>query len=141
MIIVIDTNAIISAMIKEGLSRELILNKFFDFITPSFTISEITKYKQEICKKSGISYLDFEVLLERLFKHIRIINIVHYRDKLALARGLIEDIDDVPFLACALYFDCPVWSDDKHFKKQNVVKILTSKEMSELIDKDKYFSR
>ena len=34
------------------------------------------------------------------------------------------DIDDVPFIATSLAFDnCPIWSDDKHFKGQDRIKI------------------
>ena len=46
MEVVIDTNIIISALLKDGFSRKLILNEKFKFITPSYTISEISKYKR-----------------------------------------------------------------------------------------------
>lgn len=129
MITVIDANPIISALIKPGVSREIIINREFKFVTPSYTLTEIYKHKNEICKKAKISQKEFDDLLYRLFGYIRIINSNHYSEKLKEAKILIEDIDDVTYIACALYLNCPIWSDDKHFKKQNKIKILTTKEI------------
>lgn len=55
MKLVVDTNIIISALIKAGATRKIIFDRTFELITPSFTISEINKYREEICKKAEIS--------------------------------------------------------------------------------------
>jgi len=39
------------------------------------------------------------------------------------------DSDDVLFIATALAFNCPIWSEDKHFKQQDKVKVFTTKEL------------
>lgn len=39
------------------------------------------------------------------------------------------DKEDIPFVACALVFNCPIWSDDQHFQKQKKIKIYTTKEI------------
>ncbi|HID40035.1 MAG TPA: hypothetical protein EYP36_11045, partial [Calditrichaeota bacterium] len=40
---------------------------------------------------------------------------------------------DVQFIAAALATKSTIWSDDKHFKKQDEVKILTTKELIEML--------
>ncbi len=42
------------------------------------------------------------------------------------------DKNDVVFIAAALALNCPIWSDDKHFKKQKEIKIFTTKEISKM---------
>jgi len=129
MKIVLDTNIIISAIIKNSLTRKLILNKKFELLVPSFSLSEINKHKEEICKKAKISPKQFYILLEKLFNYIKIVNSVFYDNFIKKASKLIKDIYDVPFVACALALNCPIWSDNKHFKQQNKIKIFTTKEM------------
>lgn len=134
MKLVIDTNAIISALIKDGLSRKVITSFYFEFITPSFSLSEILKYEEEICKKAGINNIEFSHLLERIFRHIQVIPSNFYEKNLNTCKDLIEDIKDVPFLALAYTFNCPIWSDDKHFKKQKRIKVLTTKDILKIIE-------
>jgi predicted nucleic acid-binding protein len=43
------------------------------------------------------------------------------------------DLDDTPFLALALSLDCPIWSNDDHFKRQNVIKAVTTRELLGLL--------
>ncbi|MEK6882953.1 MAG: PIN domain-containing protein [Nanoarchaeota archaeon] len=60
MIIVIDTNIIISAIIRNSVTRNIVFDKKFNFITPSFALSELSKYKEEICKKAEMSLEDLK---------------------------------------------------------------------------------
>ncbi len=39
------------------------------------------------------------------------------------------DIDDSLFLALAMSLNCPIWSNDKHFKRQSFVKAFTTQEL------------
>lgn len=41
MRVVIDTNRIIAALIKEGISRKIIFNRNFEFVAPDYAIEEI----------------------------------------------------------------------------------------------------
>ncbi|MBD3204288.1 hypothetical protein GF327_08395 [Candidatus Woesearchaeota archaeon] len=45
------------------------------------------------------------------------------------------DLDDAPFIACALaYPNSTIWSDDKKLKQQSKIKILNTKEMIDYLD-------
>jgi len=137
MNIVTDTNIIISALIKEGFTRDFIVNSKNNFIIPEFEIYEIYKYKSEIMKKARMSEIQFDTLLLRLLKYIRIVPadlIIHNEKESREIIGHIDN-DDVQFIAAALTFKCPIWSDDKHFKKQDKIKILTTKDIIKLSKK------
>lgn len=131
MNIVIDTNIFISALIKDGITRDLIINSQDELLFPEFEFTEIKKHKNEILKKSGLENEEIDTLFQKLLKYVKIIQteeIVFHREKAFEIIGKI-DPDDVIFVATALAFNSAIWSDDKHFKKQNKIKILTTKEI------------
>ena len=130
--IILDTNIILSALIKSGIIREIILKDSFEFLTPAYTLTEIYKYKGLICEKSKISFKEFDELANKLFRYIQVLNPASYLFYLKKASRLIDDFKDIPFIATALAFNCPIWSEDKHFKKQNKIRILTTKEIINL---------
>jgi len=43
------------------------------------------------------------------------------------------DVDDAPFLALAMLLNCPIWSNDVHFKRQQIVKVFNTKEVLSLL--------
>ena len=129
MNLVIDTNVIISALLKDSKCREIIVSGKFNLFTPAFTLTEIEKYKGEICKKAKISIPDFDELLKIIFKYIAIINPESYKKHLDYGKGLISDIKDVPFIASALSLGLGIWSDDKGFKEQGIVKTFSTREI------------
>lgn len=55
MKLVIDANYIISALIKDGISRRIISSPLISFITPDHSFQEISKYKKLICSKSKLT--------------------------------------------------------------------------------------
>ena len=73
MKILIDTNRIIAALSKQGTTREILFDDFFEFVTPDHTISEIEKHKEEIKKKTKLTDEEFAVLLALFFEKISVI--------------------------------------------------------------------
>ena len=133
MKLVIDTNVFISALIKDSLTREIIVNSDNTFLFPEYEFQEIYKYKDEVLKKSGYSEKEFIRLTTLLLNHMRIISneeICNY-DNEALEIMNKIDAEDKIFIATALAFDAYIWSDDEHFKRQDRIKVFTTKEMSE----------
>ncbi len=125
---VVDTNILISALLKDGLCRELLSDFNFSFFTPSFALSEITKYKEYICKKSLLTEEQFNSILKKIFEYIKIVKLNEYVDSINESKKLIEDANDVSFLACAIALDTSILSNDKHFKKQKKIKVFTTEE-------------
>ena len=131
MKLVIDTSSIISALIKNGISRRIIFSPAIQFITPDHTLKEISKYKETICKKAKITSNEFDILFSLIFEHITIIPKEEYEDFFDSAKTLIDDIDDVPFVALYLATKADgIWSDDAHFKTRKGTTIFRTRELS-----------
>ena len=136
MNIVIDSNVLFSAMIKDSITRRIILEYDGIFLFPSFIFQEMEKHKEELLIKSGMDIKDFNEILGIILKKVIIIPeevLFQYRDEaLEIIRDI--DLDDVLFIACALaYNDSIIWSDDKKLKEQTKIKIINTNEFIELL--------
>jgi len=130
MNIVVDTNILFSAIIKDGLIREKLLDLNNNYLIPEFLFEEIYNHKKELIKKAKLFEKELDTLLLRLTKYIRIVPtemIIKYKKE---ANKIMRNIDpnDSIFIATALSFNCPVWSDDRHLKKQKRIKVYNTKE-------------
>ena len=74
MKLVIDSNSIISALIREGSSRTILFDNKFRFFTPDHALNEISRHEEEIRNKSNVTHEQFELLLTLLFDKIEIIS-------------------------------------------------------------------
>ncbi len=138
MKLVVDTNRIIAALIKNGISRRIIFEDSLKFITPDHSLAEIAKYKDEILAKAYISDAELEVLLFLIFEQIEIIPKEEYENFLEEAKQLIKDIGDVPFIALCLASKADgIWTDDAHFLDQNKTKIFRTIHMLEFMKNPK----
>jgi len=129
MRLIVDTNIIISSIIKAGKTRQILFDFNFEFFTPAFTLTEIRKYTDEICKKGKIDLADFENYLKIIFKYVTIISPEKYFDLFSEADILIKDKKDIPFISCALALKCGLWSNDKGFREQKIVKVYTTQNL------------
>jgi len=131
MKLVIDTNSIIAALIKDGLSRRIIVSPAIRLITPEYTLQEISKYENLICKKAKLTHEEFDLLFNLIFEHITIIPKAEYEESFDSAKTLIDDIDDVPFIALCLATKADgIWSDDTHFKTKKEFIVFRTRELS-----------
>lgn len=134
---IIDVNVFLSALIKDSTTRGLILTSGQEFCFPEKALQKIRKYKKLIQEKSGLSDLDFLKLFYSLLKYIRVIpneELLNHWDE---AKKIMEHIDpeDVTFIASALSQDnAIIWSDDRHFEKQDKVVVLKTKELIHLFE-------
>lgn len=134
-ILVIDTNILISALIKEGLTREILTNLRINFICPENALKSIYSYKEEIIEKSKLDEKTFNIILLRLLKHVNLIPLDIINGFKEEADKIIGKIDkeDTIFIATALAFNCPIWSNDNHFQKQKIIKIFKTKDILNLL--------
>ncbi len=134
MRLVIDSSSIISAIIRDSISRNIIFLSGVEFYTVQ-EADEVAKYKNEIINKAGISEEEYSKVIKDLFNKFKIINKEIIQTRLKEAEGIIGKIDtaDVPFIAAALVLKCGIWSDDKHFQKQNKIRIWTTKDLAKLL--------
>lgn len=79
---------------------------------------------------------DFDALLNILLEKVLIVPVGSLLRNRKAALDLVKDIDldNAVFVACALAFPgSAIWSDDKHLKKVDWVKVLNTKEMSDIL--------
>ncbi len=132
MRLIVDTNIILSALLKEGLDRKIITSQNIEFYSLDYSLEEIEKYIDYIIKKSKLSKTEVETLLNLFMENIIIVSDEEIKAKIDEAMKIMKDIDikDSPILACALAIpNDGIWSHDKHFEKQNRVKVWLSKDL------------
>jgi predicted nucleic acid-binding protein len=134
MKIVIDSNRVIAALLKDSTTRSLLFNKNFEFIAPSYVFSEINKYKDYIINQLGINNEDFEILIKFIFENIKIIPEAEYTKFTEELDNEMKDIKDIPYLALAIFTKAEgIWTHDPHFKQQDKVKIYTNIDLLKFI--------
>lgn len=58
---------------------------------------------------------------------IKFVPLSEYKEYLSKAKEISPDPNDVDIFALALKLNCPIWSNDKELKKQNVIKFTQQK--------------
>ncbi len=133
MKLVVDTNCLISALIKDGKTRELICSSQIKLYAPEHIISETINHKLEILKKSNLDENDFGLLINILLSQITIISKPEFEPCKEEALKLVTHPEDSPFIALAIHLQIPLWSNDEDLKLQNRVKIYSTKELLEIM--------
>lgn len=133
---IIDTNILISALIKDSITRKILLSPKLKFYLPKYLLNEISKYIPEISEKANQGIEIIKKILNILLENFFIVPFSVYKPNLKKAIDIMRDIDekDVQFIALALSIkNDGIWTNDKHFKKQNAIKILTTYDITILL--------
>ena len=131
MNIIVDSNILISALIKDSITRKIIIQCNDNLLSPELMIEEIKKHLDIISAKSGLSYDDIDRVMDTLLKYIIIVSFNEIKDSINTAERIMGKIDpsDVIFVAAAISKNAAIWSDDKDFQKQNKIDVFTTKDM------------
>ncbi len=138
MIIIVDVNALLSALIKDSVSRNIIVKSGQGFCFPEPSLHKLRKYKSYILEKSGLSELEYSTLLHHLFQFIKLIPVEEIIRHWEEAKKIMEHIDpeDATIIAAALSQESSIiWSDDAHFDWQNKVFVLKTRDLAYLFYK------
>lgn len=127
--VVADANILISALIKRGFTLDLLFSNRLEVATPEYVFEEIEKHLKEVTRKSGLSRREISLALKLIEARIQIIPKEEFRRNLAAARRISPDSGDTPYIALALMQGTLIWSNDKRLRKQDKVKILSTKEL------------
>ena len=117
--LVVDTNIILSALIKSRKIKNIILKKdnIVKLYTPAYAYFEILSHYNKILKHTTLSENDiWFILTEILPRHIRVCGEYLYYNKLKEAFQIAKQFDekDTPFIALSLKLDAPIWTGDKN---------------------------
>ena len=133
MKLVLDTNILVAALIKDSVTREILVHPDIEFLLPEFALEELETHKAEILIKSKLSEHQFALLFEQLKSNISITPSEEICCK-EEAKNIMDIIDseDTIFIALALSVENEgIWSQDKHFQRQNKVRVFTTKQLTE----------
>lgn len=135
MNLVIDTNVLISSLIKDSITRRILMRSGWKFYYPITALQEIEKYEEFIQEKADLSKEEYRKLFSSISFYIAFVSIESIQGFVEKAERIIGYIDakDVIFIATALATENDgVWSDDTHFDKQNKVKVLKTSDIVKL---------
>ncbi|MBI4146416.1 PIN domain-containing protein [Candidatus Woesearchaeota archaeon] len=136
MNIILDTNVLIGALIRDSHIRRLIILSDIPLIYPEIMLHEVRKYKDLILQKSGMDEETYDKLLAKLLGYITLIPTEQLKERLPEAKEVMKaiDIKDAPFIAAALASEnAVIWSDDAHFKMQKRITAYTTEEITKII--------
>ncbi len=134
MKIVADVNVIIAALLANSTSRKLLLSADAEFYFPAQSLVSLHKYEEELIQKSGLSRDEYVLLKSELFAKIALIPneaVSRHIDNAFDIMGAIDD-EDVTILAGAFAVSALIWSQDKHFERQDKIHVLKTADMVKL---------
>ena len=139
MKLVVDTNILFSFFKKESFTRKLIIDSSLELISPEVSLKELQKYSKELSIKSKISKDDLDYMFLLLKEHVEFIPLQAYKNEfknsLKIAdkfsqNDIEEFLDDIDFFALASKERCFIWSKDALFKKQSIIKVFNTTELT-----------
>jgi len=134
MKLVIDTNVLISALIRDSVTRKIIVYSGLDLYYPEISLHELRKHEKETISKTKLAKGNYRETLSKLFEYIELIPEEMILKSLNEAKKIMLriDPDDVVFIASALSIDADIWTNDKDFNKQNKIKIWYTEDLIKL---------
>ena len=132
MKLILDANILFAALIKEGLTAELLISDKLQLLAPEFLLTEFSKYKSLILNKTHRNEEDFNYFLELLKEQINIIPKKEITPFIDEANKISPDPKDTIYLACAIALKSNIWSNDKKLKQgQERIKLYSTEELIE----------
>ncbi|MEF8785507.1 MAG: PIN domain-containing protein [Haloarculaceae archaeon] len=136
MKLVVDANVVISALVADSKTRELIVTLEPEMLTPEVVHEEIGNYEDLIIEKSGMDAERVQQFVDLLFQYIETVPASEFYSSIEQADTAIgeTDPDDVLYVACALAREAGVWSDDSDFDEQDLVPVFSTNEVVSSFD-------
>ena len=142
MRIVIDTNIIIAAIIRQGIVRETLLAYPDSFVTPEFCIEEAWDHREDWHRR-GLREKELEETFGLLVEDVlTVVPESIYSPWLLEAKSIIDDPDDIHVVALALAVSSEgVWtfdiSDFSNPALQRRINVLTTSEARALLKRQR----
>lgn len=129
MSLVLDTNILIAALIKDSITRRIPLLPDLEFLLPAFALDELARHRAKIVRAARLKGDEIDLLLTLLLKSVAVVPFERSAHFLPDADALIgaADPDDVPFVALALAEEHDgIWSNDRAFEDLPGIQLWTT---------------
>jgi len=130
--LILDTNIILKALIRNSKVRAILLSPNYQLYVPEYALEEVERHLPLLIEKTGLSEQEIKLALNILLTNIQVVPSENILARWSEAEEIVGSIDrdDVPFVAAALSIRCDgIWSDDKDLKRQKKVKVWSSREI------------
>jgi len=107
----------------------LLFSNELHFYAPEFLLNEFEKYRELIIEKTERPDIEFEELLAVYMRRITFIPGEEIEPYLKEARKISPDPNDAVYFAVAIKVDGSLWSNDAVLKKQDRIKVYSTKEL------------
>lgn len=132
MELVVDANILVAGFMKAAVTRELLLDERLTLAAPEHGLAEARKvfggtaFRKRL---GGLAATDINGILDLLLGRIQIVPAAEYNRSLSQARKLAAHFQDAPYLALALHLGVGIWSNDAGFRKQTLIRVITTREL------------
>ena len=133
-----DANVLLAALLKEAVTRELLLDSRFRLYAPEHLISEtlrVLKTNSSIRRRIQLTAAELEELFYFLTQEIETIPKKEFKSQMGEALKIAPHRQDAPYIALALALHISIWSNDKGIHLQSKVKVYTTKELLAVLGK------
>lgn len=146
MMLVVDANALFSALVAKGRAVDVFewnaSSCRFELFSPEFLSEEIENELIGIMRKSKLSKDEFELAFRMIHPQIKLVPKEFFMEFLSEAER-ISPLGDFPYVALAMKlkpigFDVAIWSNDKGMRKQSAIKVLSTHELLKLIESSEW---
>ena len=119
MKLIVDADILFSALIKNGATRELMLNDRLILYAPEFVFEEFLNHLNELEQKTQTEAYKLQDIAQMLITEsdLKIVSLKEIKSYKEKARKISPDPNDVLYFATALKMNCGIWSNDKRLKK------------------------
>jgi len=133
MKLVVDANIMFAALVKAGITADLMFHSSLELHAPEFILFEFSKYKELLMAKTGRPEEEFMRLLEVFGRRMDLESQEQLEPLLGEAMRICPDPKDVPYIALALKLGCAIWSNDKALASVAGIKVYSTQELAKLL--------
>lgn len=136
--LVVDSNVFVAAILKDSITRRLLLSRQFSLLTPDTTTDEILAHDERFARAAGIALESFYDVAHDILEPVQTVPMQEYAAQWGEAVRLMakHDPDDVPFVAVALAVpNDGIWTNDPHFSHLKRVPIWRTHRVLEYVTK------
>ena len=112
--VVVDTNKIISALLRESTVRRILFNPRLIVLLPEYVLDEINEHRERLLESVPEEALN--LLLTKLIERAHVVSMKDVDDEIrerAIRIAENFDIDDYLFIAVAIKYNAIIWTNDK----------------------------
>ena len=133
MKITVDANILFACLIRDSTTRKLFFNPALSLFAPGFIVDEFARHLAEVRKKPGLGDGELYRLVDKVLGQLVLVPDKDLKPFLPAAASLVDDPKDWLYISCALYENTSIWSHDLGFGTQKRIRIISTKELIDII--------